>query len=181
MRLDRIAGERGLVTVWRPFLLGPLFKDQGWNTSPFKLYPAKGRYMWRDLERRCTALGLPFAMPDLDRFPAFTVQAARMALVALDQPRGRAFCRRVFQANFAERQSIDDPAVLSGLALEVGMALDLENAAETPAVKAQLRANVEEARARGLFGAPSFFVGEELFWGDDRLEDALDWAAKDGA
>jgi 2-hydroxychromene-2-carboxylate isomerase len=64
MRVEALATERGVALVWRPFLLGPLFAGQGWRDSPFNLYPAKGRYMWRDIERICGALGLPLTRPD---------------------------------------------------------------------------------------------------------------------
>ena len=70
---------------FRPFLLGPIFKAQGWTTSPFNLYPEKGRYMWRDLERLCADLDVPFRRPD--PFPQNSLLAARVALVALDQGR----------------------------------------------------------------------------------------------
>ena len=63
MRIDALAEACRVTVRWRPFLLGPIFKDQGWTTSPFNVYPAKGRYMWRDLARICDDLGLPFAQP----------------------------------------------------------------------------------------------------------------------
>ena len=62
MRIADAAAARGVTVRWRPFLLGPIFKAQGWDNSPFNLYPAKGRYMWRDLERVCDALALPFIL-----------------------------------------------------------------------------------------------------------------------
>ena len=78
MRVEALAAERGVALAWRPFLLGPLFAAQGWRDSPFNLYPAKGRYMWRDLERICGALGLPLTRPD--PFPQNSLLAARVAL-----------------------------------------------------------------------------------------------------
>src|SRR5262249_60827422 len=63
MRIEAVAGARGLEVAWRPFLLGPLFAEQGWRDSPFNIYPVKGRYMWRDLERTCRRLDLPVTRP----------------------------------------------------------------------------------------------------------------------
>src|SRR6266446_4976374 len=93
MRIGPLAEEASVRVRFRPFLLGPIFKAQGWDTSPFNLYPAKGRNMWRDLERSCADLKLPFRRPD--PFPQNSLLAARAALVVLDQPRGRRFLPRV--------------------------------------------------------------------------------------
>src|SRR4051812_14984829 len=81
MRIGALAEAAGVTVRWRPFLLGPIFKEQGWDTSPFNLYPAKGRYMWRDLERVCDAIHLPFRKPE--SFPQWSLLPARVALVGL--------------------------------------------------------------------------------------------------
>ncbi len=81
MRIDALAGKAGVEVRFRPFLLGPIFKAQGWDTSPFNLFPAKGRHMWRDVERICAELKLPFRRPD--PFPQASLLAARVALVGL--------------------------------------------------------------------------------------------------
>ena len=78
MRVAALAEARGVALAWRPFLLGPIFAAQGWRDSPFNIYPAKGRYMWRDLERICDALGLPLKRPE--PFPQNSLLAARVAL-----------------------------------------------------------------------------------------------------
>src|ERR1700751_6401385 len=78
MRVEELTGSYGCIVQWRPFLLGAIFQKQGWNDSPFNIYPAKGRYMWRDLERLCAALGLPLKRPD--PFPQNSLIAARVAL-----------------------------------------------------------------------------------------------------
>src|SRR6516162_5275559 len=83
MRIGALASAAGVEVRWRPFLLGPIFRAQGWDTSPFNLMPDKGRYMWRDLERVCAALELPFGRPD--PFPQPSLLAARVALVAIEQ------------------------------------------------------------------------------------------------
>src|SRR5262249_30483758 len=158
--------------VWvrfRPFLLGPIFKAQGWTTSPFNLYPAKGRHMWRDLERSCAELQLPFRRPD--PFPQNSLLAARVALAGLDHPWGEEFCRALFRAEFADGRRIDDAAAIG----------DVLAAARSDAIKARLRVQTEEAQRLGLFGAPSFTTADgELFWGNDRLEPALRWARAAG-
>jgi 2-hydroxychromene-2-carboxylate isomerase len=80
MRIERLASAAGVAVRWRPFLLGPIFKTYGWNDSPFNIFAAKGRYMWRDLERICAADGLPLKLPPVS-FPQNGLKAARLALV----------------------------------------------------------------------------------------------------
>src|SRR3954469_2482708 len=96
MRIAPLAKAASVTVRFRPFLLGPIFKAQGWDTSPFNLYPAKGRNMWRDFERLCADLGLPFRKPET--FPQPSLLAARVALVGLAQRWGEDFCRAVFSA-----------------------------------------------------------------------------------
>lgn len=175
MRVERVAAEHGCAVTYRPFLLGPIFRAQGWDNSPFNLYPAKGRYMWRDLARICDELQLPLQRPR--QFPQNGLLPARVACAAREEPFLPAFVRNVYSASFAHDQDISDPNVvrqcLEGLVADPGPWLQR---AETPEVKAQLRANGERAIELGIFGAPTFVVGEELFWGNDRLEHALRWA-----
>ena len=177
MRIDRLADAAGVSVTWRPFLLGPIFAAQGWNDSPFNIYPTKGRYMWRDLERICAKADIPLRHPS--RFPRNALLAARVANHSVSAPWAPSFCRSVFQANFAEDREIADPEIvrecLDRLGLS-GAALIAE--AQSDAGKASLRATVEQAQAQGVFGAPSFVVAGELFWGNDRLQDALDWATR---
>jgi 2-hydroxychromene-2-carboxylate isomerase len=178
MRIGPLAAAAGVNLRWRPFLLGPIFKDQGWDTSPFNLYPAKGRYMWRDLERICDALKLPFAQPAL--FPQNSVLAARVALVALAQDWGADFCRAAYGAEFGAGRNIGEQTtiavILTGLGQDAAAVLER---ARSDAIKAQLRAQTEEAQRLGIFGAPSLVTADgELFWGNDRLEAALEWARR---
>jgi len=175
MRVEALAAERGLALDWRPFLLGPLFAAQGWRDSPFNLYPTKGRYMWRDLERTCDALGLPLARPE--PFPQNSLLAARTAL-ALDAADRPAFSRAVYRAEFGAGRRIDDPetlaAALAGLGVAPGPALAR---AVDEANKAALKTQTARAAALGLPGAPCLTTPDgEVFWGNDRLEQGLDWA-----
>jgi 2-hydroxychromene-2-carboxylate isomerase len=178
MRIGTLAADAGVRVRLRPFLLGPLFKAQGWTTSPFNLYPAKGRHMWRDLERLCADLSLPFRRPE--PFPQNSLLAARVALVGLEQGWGEAFCRALFAAEFGEGRRIDDPATIADMLAGLRIAAEpVLAAAQADPVKARLRAQTEEAQRLGLFGAPSFVTADgELFWGNDRLEAALRWAKR---
>jgi 2-hydroxychromene-2-carboxylate isomerase len=175
LRIAPLANSAGVTLRWRPFLLGPIFKAQGWDTSPFNLYPAKGRYMVRDCERQCADLGLSFRLPE--PFPQSSLLAARVALVGLDEGWGEDFSRAVYRAQFAEGRNIGDPAVIADIVQALGhdSAAALTRA-QSDDIKAKLRANTEEAQRLGIFGAPSFIAGGELFWGNDRLEQALAFA-----
>ena len=182
MRIERLAADQGVTVRWRPFLLGPIFKAFGWNDSPFNIYAAKGRYMWRDLARVCEADGLPLRLPPV-RFPQNGLRAARLALAGEKDGWTPQFTRAVFKANYAEQKDISDEAtlaaILGGIGVDAAAAMTAANAPET---KEALKAQTAEAQARGLFGAPSFTVGDtracELFWGNDRLEAALAWAKR---
>lgn len=172
------AAAEGVAVRWRPFLLGPVFQAQGWNNSPFNIYPAKGRYMWRDLERSCADLGLPFRRPET--FPQNSILAARVAQVGLARGWGEDFCRAVFSAEFGRGLSIAEPAVIAELVAALGAdPTEVLAAAASDANKALLRAAGDAAQRLGLFGAPSFVTADgELFWGNDRLDAALAWAKR---
>ncbi len=176
MRVGALAQARGVSLVWRPFLLGPIFAAQGWRDSPFNLFPAKGRYMWRDLERICAAAGLPFRRPE--PFPQPSLLAARVALALSGEARAE-FSRKVFAAEFGQGLSIAARERIAALIAELGLDPDATfAAAESDANKAQLKAECARALEIGLFGAPSLVAEDgEIFWGDDRLEQGLDWAA----
>lgn len=178
MRVEEVCRGAGVTLCWRPFLLGPIFADQGWSTSPFNLYPAKGAYMWRDLERRALQRGLP-SIRQPTPFPQNGLLAARVATVGVSEPWVPGFVRSVFRAEFAEGADISAEPVIGGILDRLGQdpAPILAAARSDLAIKDQLRASTEAARAAGVFGAPSFVTEDgELFWGDDRLEDAINWA-----
>jgi len=174
MRLPALAKTAEVEVEWRPFLLGPIFAAQGWKTSPFNLYAAKGNYMWRDMKRQADRYGLQFERPQT--FPQNGLLAARTAQLALAQPGGIAFCQNVYLAQFSAGQDISDPLVIAACAAAAGLPDTIMDQAQEPANKNALREATESAARLGLFGAPSFTVGDELFWGDDRLEAALRWA-----
>jgi len=178
IRIVDAAAARGVTVRWRPFLLGPIFKAQGWDNSPFNLYPAKGRYMWRDLERICDGLRLPFRQPAV--FPQNTIPASRVALVGLSQGWGEDFCRAVYAAEFGEGRNIGETDVLAGVLSARGQdARAVMEEAQRDDNKNALRAQTDEAMRLGIFGAPSFITADgELFWGNDRLEAAIEWAIR---
>jgi 2-hydroxychromene-2-carboxylate isomerase len=168
MRIEDECARARVPLQFRPFLLGPIFSaQQGIKDSPFNVNPIRGRYMWRDLERLCAKYGLPWRRPSV--FPRNSVLAARTCCAA---PAGEVV-RAVFRANFAEDRDIADPAVLS----DIAGAAAVERAV-SPEVKALLRANTDEAVRLGIFGAPDFVVAGELFFGQDRLDDAIAWATR---
>jgi 2-hydroxychromene-2-carboxylate isomerase len=176
-RIEDAAAAAGVAVEWRPFLLGPIFARQGWRDSPFNLYPEKGRYMWRDLERLCADAGLPLRRPSA--FPRNGLLAARIALIAADEGWCPAFSRAVYHANFAEDRDIGAPTAIAAILESLGCPADaLLARAATPEVKERLKTQTADAMARGIFGAPSFTVGTELFWGNERLDQALEWARR---
>ena len=179
-RIGPLASKARVKVRFRPFLLGPIFQAQGWDSSPFNLYPAKGRHMWRDLERLCADLDLPFQRPEM--FPQQSVLAARVALIGLKlgEKWGKNFCLALFRAEFGEGRRIDDPAViediLTQLKVDAGPILET---ARSDALRVGLRTETEEAQRLGIFGAPTFITPDgEMFWGNDRLERALIWAKR---
>ncbi|EEE36923.1 2-hydroxychromene-2-carboxylate isomerase family protein [Rhodobacteraceae bacterium KLH11] len=174
MRIQQAAAVHGVLVEWQPFLLGPIFAEQGWDNSPFNIYPAKGRYMWRDMERLCAARGLPFQRPE--RFPQNSLTAARLAL-AIDPGDQRAnFVRAVFSAQFGSGRDVSELNVLSECLAISGASANLTGQIRAPHIKTALFEQVARAKALHIFGAPSFVVGDELFWGDDRLGDAISYA-----
>jgi 2-hydroxychromene-2-carboxylate isomerase len=178
MRIERLAADARVALRWRPFLLGPILKQQGLNDSPFNIFAAKGRYMWRDLARICQAEGLDLTLPPA-RFPQNGLKAARLALIGALEGWTPAFTRAVFVANFAEQKDISDDATLRAILSALGVGADAAfAAASTVENKDALKRQTEEAASRGLFGAPSFTIGDELFWGNDRLEAALVFAQR---
>jgi len=174
IRIEELAEKNQIMIVWKPFLLGPIFKEQGWGDSPFNIYPAKGRYMWKDMARRTQTRGVPFKKPTV--FPRNGLLAARIALWGSKEKWCSAFTKKVFQSNFAEDQEIGDVKALTTILISLKLdAEDIINQAQSQENKNLLKRQTERAKQLGIFGAPSFIVGNELFWGDDRLEEAIDF------
>jgi 2-hydroxychromene-2-carboxylate isomerase len=178
MRIEKLAAARGVTLEWRPFLLGPLFHaQQGIKDSPFNVVPVKGAYMWRDMERICEKHGLPFRRPA--RFPQNGLLAARITLSLPPEQRPN-FVKAVYQANFVHDRDISDLQILHAALRRAGLdPYETLEMVQSEAVKKQLKDDTAYAADLGIFGAPTFVTLDgELFWGNDRLEDALDWAVR---
>ncbi|SEM85747.1 2-hydroxychromene-2-carboxylate isomerase [Stigmatella aurantiaca] len=166
-QVEALAARTGAELRWRPFLLGAVFKATS-NQSPVT-NPAKARYLFKDLLDWTRMLGLPdFRMPE--PFPANALQVNRLGLVAAEQGLIAPFSHAAYRAAFAEGKNLADPAVLAEVARTAGLEPAPALARiENQEIKDALKRNTEEAVARGAFGAPTFFVGEDMYFGNDRL------------
>ncbi|HVO24737.1 MAG TPA: 2-hydroxychromene-2-carboxylate isomerase [Candidatus Margulisiibacteriota bacterium] len=175
MRIDALTEGAGVPLVWKPFNIRALMIEKGLPTGPFVPRPEKLAYMWRDLERRAQRRGLPYAKPPL--YPVDTQATVRVALLAAEEGWCSEFSRRVFHMNFAEGRAMGVPGNLEAALRDIvrDAAATIARAHE-PDIESALAAQTRTAIDIGVFGSPTFRVGEELFWGDDRLEDALEWA-----
>jgi 2-hydroxychromene-2-carboxylate isomerase len=179
-RIESLAARAGVEVTWRPFLLGPIFAAQGWTSSPFHLFPAKGRNMWRDMERQCAHMGLP-AIVRPEPFPQNSLLAARVATALPAEIRVQ-FSRAAYRAQFTQGRPIADRKVLAAILADIGATPEALAAADAIETKNRLRRATDQAQALGLYGAPSFTTGSgELFWGNDRLEDAIAWSKNEAA
>jgi 2-hydroxychromene-2-carboxylate isomerase len=174
MRIEKLAEAAGIAVRWRPFDVRAIMIEQ--NNVPFRGKPVKMRYMWRDIERRAARYGLPFVRP-----PQYPVDpenlANRVGVLAAGEGWGPEYTKALYRAWFLEDKAPGDPAHLAALLRELGRDPDAVVArANDEAIRAAYAASTDEARRRGIFGSPSFLAGDEIFWGDDRLDDALDWA-----
>ena len=175
-RIGALARKHGVQLDWQPFWLPPVREHSGMG-FPFPEASSKTAYMWRDLERRAHTFGLPYRKPE--QYPVNSLQTIRVALVGARQGWCQAFTEEAFRLHWTE-------GLLIGT--EGNMAAALGRAGQDPAVvlplasspenKEALKAQTTRAIERGIFGSPSFVANGELFWGDDRLEDALAWASK---
>ncbi|MGI9415434.1 MAG: 2-hydroxychromene-2-carboxylate isomerase [Hyphomicrobiales bacterium] len=174
MRIDAVAAQAGVEVNWRPFNVRAIMIEM--DNIPFRSKPVKARYMWRDIERRAQTYGLPFAGP-----PVYPVDpedlANRVGIVAAGEGWCPDYTRASYRSWFLENKMLGEPdhvrQILGGLGKDADEVIARADSAE---VRARYDAETDEARRRGIFGAPTFAVGDEIFWGDDRLEDAVDWA-----
>jgi 2-hydroxychromene-2-carboxylate isomerase len=179
MRIEEEARRHDVRIAWKPFLLGPIFRALGMENAPFVLQKEKSAYVQQDMARLCRKYGLaPWVKPTV--FPRLGVLPLRMALLGVDQPWIGAFCRKVMELNFVRDQDINQPEQMVPIVAELGLsALGLIERAQSEPIKTLLRDQTEQARAKSIFGAPTFFVSTEMFWGNDRLDDALLFAAEE--
>jgi 2-hydroxychromene-2-carboxylate isomerase len=159
-----LAERTGAAVAWRPMVLGAVFKTVG-NEMPARV-PHKARWMGNDLQRWAEHYGVPFRFSS--HFPSNAIKAMRLVLV--DEKKAAAVALAGFRAMWADDQDLTQDDVLRQIAAAGGLdPATALSAIENPEVKERLRANTDEAVARGAFGAPTMLVGDELFWGNDRL------------
>lgn len=165
-QIEALAQRVGAGLRWRPFLLGKVFEAAG-NKMPASV-PAKGQYLFKDLQLWAKYYGVPFKFPK--QFPINSLLAQRCGCAADAMGRGVEFAKAVMRAYWVDGTDISQPEVVRHVADATGLdGAALIEAAGQPPAKDALRANTEEAVRRGAFGAPTFFVGERMFWGNDRL------------
>lgn len=174
MRLPALARAAGVRFRWRPFYLGNIFKEM--NHVPFADKPAKLSYMWRDIERRASAFGIALTVPA--PYPIKqAILANRIAYLGVQENWGETFVRASYREWFQRGHPSGEEPNLSSSLKEAGQDPQrVLRMADDPATDRALLAETDEARRLGVFGSPSFVVGRELFWGDDRLDDALAWS-----
>ncbi|MGB0854688.1 MAG: 2-hydroxychromene-2-carboxylate isomerase [Pikeienuella sp.] len=168
-QIEKVAGAA--TVIWRPMLLGGVFKATG-NASPV-MVPAKGKWLMGDLGRWAAKYGVPFTLPP--GFPINTLHLMRGACALDGSDQFMVYVRAVYDALFGQGLDMSDPAVVAEVLNAAGLdATALMAATQDQAVKDKLIANTEEAVSRGAFGAPTMFVGDEMFFGQDRLEFVAD-------
>lgn len=171
MRIEGLAKAHGFQANWHPFLLGPIFKRLG-KASTFNEYPQKSSYLWTDVARQAAKYGVPFEKPTV--FPRRALLATRVAVSGGNSDWVPEFCRRIMVRSFTKDSEVEsDEVIHQALAGLVDNEEQVINAALREENKETVRLRTEKAVAMGIFGAPTFFVGSEMFWGDDRLEDAI--------
>ncbi|PBC06208.1 2-hydroxychromene-2-carboxylate isomerase [Mesorhizobium sp. WSM3860] len=173
MRLAEVAAETGIEFRWRPFNVRAIMIEM--DNIPFAKKPAKAAYMWRDIERRAAMYGMvpklpaPYPLAELER-------ANRVALIAAREGWCEAYARESYRRWFEMGEPADSEPNISASIEKAGQTAEpVLRRADSDDAKADLAAATEQAKALGIFGSPSFVVDGELFWGDDRLEDAMRW------
>jgi 2-hydroxychromene-2-carboxylate isomerase len=178
-RIDSLARNYGRETLWRPILLGAVFKVAG--TGPLPSIPLKGEYSLHDMPRFARLLGVPFKLPSV--FPMASVPPARAFYWLNDQDpiRAKEFARAVFRAYFVEDRDISKPETTIEIAAEMGIDRGQIGAAvNDDSVKERLKREVGAAIERGVFGSPFIVIDGEPFWGADRLNQVEKWLETGG-
>lgn len=165
-QLETIAARTGAKVAWKPMVLGAVFQATG-NHMPAQV-AAKATYMMVDLQRWAKEYGVPFSFTS--HFPVNAIKAMRLILVGEREGKTAEVTHAAFRALWVDDRNITTEPELRAIAKTAGLDADAAlKAIEAPEVKDRLRANTDEAIKRGAFGAPALFVGDELFWGNDRL------------
>ena len=174
MRIDDALANSDIEVRWRPFNVRAIMVEQ--DNIPFRDKPVKMRYMWRDLERRASRYGI-----EIGAIPPYPVDpdglASRVAVVAAEEGWCAEYTKAAYRAWFLKHKVPDDPEQLMNTLRELKHnPVDVMERADSEEIRDSLDAETELARGLGIFGSPTFLVGNEIFWGDDRLEDAIEWA-----
>tara|TARA_R110002051_G_scaffold129972_2_gene203727 strand:+ start:8040 stop:8573 length:534 start_codon:yes stop_codon:yes gene_type:complete len=173
MRLAEVEKMAGVKFRWRPFNVRHVMAEQ--NNIPFKDKPVKSAYMWRDIERRAHRYGLAPKLPAPYPLPGL-ILANQIAILGVDRGWVEAYTRATYRRWFEGGESAGEEPNISASLREIGCnPLEIVNAAKTQQVMDTLDAATEEAMTLGVFGSPTFTVDREVFWGDDRLDDAINW------
>jgi 2-hydroxychromene-2-carboxylate isomerase len=177
--IDSVAATHGREVVWKPLLLGAVFKITG--MAPLLEYPVKGDYMRRDFERSARLHGIPYRMPDPFPFSGVTANRAFYWLEASDPARAHDLARAFFDAAFVKGRNISVAEQVADIAVELGIEPEaLLAGIQSPEVKDRTRAENDSALAKGVFGSPYFLVDGEPFWGADRLDQVERWLVTGG-
>jgi 2-hydroxychromene-2-carboxylate isomerase len=173
MRIERVAAEAGVEVRWRPFNVREIMLEQ--DNIPFRDKPVKMAYMWRDVERRASRYGIPF-----NRITTYPVDpeslANRVGVVAAIEGWCPEYTKATYRAWFLEDRPPGEPEHLNQILSSLGKDPEtVVSRANSQEIHSRYAAETGVARSLGIFGSPTFVVGGEIFWGDDRLEDALEW------
>jgi 2-hydroxychromene-2-carboxylate isomerase len=178
-KIDELAAKHGRTVIWRPILLGAVFKITG--QQPLPTIPLKGSYSKHDLARSARLFGIPFKLPS--KFP-IAGQAPSRAFYWVgdkDPALAKTLAHALYHAYFAEDRDISNSEVTANVAAKLGVDRDqLVQALNDPAVKERLKTEVDAAIERGVFGSPFIIVDKEPFWGSDRLDQVDRWLARGG-
>jgi len=177
-RAQELASREGVTLHWRPFNVRAIMVEQ--NNRPFVGKPAKLQYMWRDLERRANRHGIPFkSIPPYPVDPDLLNN--RVASLAALEGWCPEYAKASYRDWFIEGKPAGEVARVRAILDVLGKDADATIArANSDEIRAHLDAETDTARKLGIFGSPTFAFGTEIFWGDDRLEDAVDWARRHG-
>lgn len=173
MRVEEAAARAGVGIRWRPFNAREIMLEQ--DNIPFRDKPVKRRYMWRDVERRAVRHGIPF-----EGIPTYPVDpdllANRVGIVAAAEGWCPEYTRETYRAWFLEDRPPGEPESLAAVLRSLGKDPDdVISRAQSQETRERFASETEAARNMGIFGSPTFVAGGEIFWGDDRLDDALQW------
>jgi 2-hydroxychromene-2-carboxylate isomerase len=174
MRISDLAAIAGVTVNWRPFSVRALMIEQN---NMIRNQKQKMAYTWRDVERRAARHGVPFVAPPI--WPTDPDQLAnRVGIVAMIEGWCQPYTLASFRSWYLEGQPLGERDALSGILRSLGQDADsIIERANSEEIRARYDAQTDVARKLGAFGSPTFAVGKEIFWGDDRLEEAIDWAS----